>query len=96
MEEKSPGGLPPLAQQSLHLLLVLGNHCTGDRQLHNPFRQALFHMSDLQGEWTEGAGYRGCGVGVETGVRVGRGRLFCSESGSELESVKFCRLRVRA
>ncbi|XP_043232636.1 dymeclin-like [Amphibalanus amphitrite] len=48
VEERAPGGLPPLAQQSLHTLLVLGNHCTGDRQLFNPFRQALFHMTDLQ------------------------------------------------
>ena len=30
-----------------------------------------------------------------TGVGVGRSRLFCPESESELESVKFCRLRLR-
>ncbi|XP_037069422.1 dymeclin-like [Pollicipes pollicipes] len=47
-EEKTAGRLPPLTQQSLHLLLVLGNHCTSQSQLHNPFRQALFHMSNLQ------------------------------------------------
>ena len=38
---------------------------------------------------------QGCGVGVEAGVGVGRSRPFCLESESELESVKFCRLRLR-
>ena len=38
---------------------------------------------------------QGCGVGVETGVGVGRSRLFLPESESELESVKFGRLRLR-
>ena len=36
---------------------------------------------------------QGCGVGVETGVGVGRSRPFWSES--EMESVKFCRLQLR-
>ena len=39
--------------------------------------------------------YQGCGVGVEIRVRVGWSRPFCLESKSELESVKFCRLRLR-
>ena len=39
--------------------------------------------------------HQGCGVGVEAGVGVGRSRPFCLESESELESVKFCRLRLR-
>ena len=38
---------------------------------------------------------QGCGVRVETGVGVGRSRLFWPESESELESVKFGRLRLR-
>ena len=38
---------------------------------------------------------QGCGVGVETGVGVDRSRPFWPESESELESVKFCRLRLR-
>ena len=38
---------------------------------------------------------QGCGVGVETGVGVGRWRPLWLESGSELESVKFGRLRLR-
>ena len=38
---------------------------------------------------------QGCGVGVETGVGVGRSRPFSPESESELESVKFGRLRLR-
>ena len=36
---------------------------------------------------------QGCGVGVETGVGVGRSRPFWPES--ELESAKFYRLRLR-
>ena len=36
---------------------------------------------------------QGCGVGVDIGVRVGRSRPFRPES--ELESVKFCRRRLR-
>ena len=38
---------------------------------------------------------QGCGVGVETGVGVGRSGPFWPESESELEPVKFCRLRLR-
>ena len=37
---------------------------------------------------------QGCGVGVEAGVGVGRSRPFRLESESELESIKFCRLRL--
>ena len=37
---------------------------------------------------------QGCGVGVEPGVRVGGSRSFWLESESELESVKFGRLRL--
>ena len=38
---------------------------------------------------------RGSGVAVEDGVGVGRSRPFCLESELELESIKFCRLRLR-
>ena len=38
---------------------------------------------------------QGCRIGVETGVGVGRSRWLRLESASELESVEFCRLRVR-
>ena len=38
---------------------------------------------------------QGRGVGVEAGVGIGRSRLFWLESESELESVKFGRLRLR-
>ena len=38
---------------------------------------------------------QGFGVGVETGVGVGQSRPFCLELESELESVEFCRLRLR-
>ena len=41
------------------------------------------------------ASLRGCGVGVEAGVGVGRSLPFRLESKLELESVKFCRLRLR-
>ena len=37
---------------------------------------------------------QGCGVGVEIGVGVGRSRPFWPEFESELESVKFGRLRL--
>ena len=36
-----------------------------------------------------------CGVGVETGVGVARSRPFWLESESELEWVKFYRIRLR-
>ena len=38
---------------------------------------------------------QGCGVGVDAGVGVGRSRSFCLEPVSELESVQFCRFRLR-
>ena len=38
---------------------------------------------------------QGFGAGVEVGVGVGRSLPFCLESASELESVKFGRLRLR-
>ena len=37
--------------------------------------------------------FQGCGIGVETGVGVGRSRPFLLESESELESVNSGRLR---
>ena len=39
----------PLANQSLLLVLVLSNHCTSEKNLHNPYRQALFSCSNSQG-----------------------------------------------
>ncbi|XP_069703683.1 dymeclin isoform X2 [Periplaneta americana] len=36
----------PLANQALLLVLVLANHCTTDKNLHNPYRQALFSCSN--------------------------------------------------
>ena len=38
----------------------------------------------------------GRGVEVEAGVGIGRSRPFCLESESDLESVKFRRLRLRS
>ena len=40
-----------LANQSLLFLLVLANHCTSDRGLKNPYREALFSFTNSQGEW---------------------------------------------
>lgn len=37
-----------LASQSLLLLLVLVNHCTSEKDLPNPYRQALFSFSNSQ------------------------------------------------
>lgn len=37
-----------LANQSLLFLLVLANHCTSDRGLKNPYRQALFSFTNAQ------------------------------------------------
>jgi hypothetical protein len=37
-----------LAWQSCHILLILSNHCTNE-SLHNPYRLALFHFTDTQG-----------------------------------------------
>ena len=39
-----------LANQSLLFLLVLANHCTSDRGLKNPYREALFSFTNSQGE----------------------------------------------
>ena len=39
---------------------------------------------------------QGCGVGVEAAVGLVRSRPFFLESESELEPVKFCRLRLRS
>ncbi|KDR21174.1 Dymeclin [Zootermopsis nevadensis] len=38
----------PLSNQALLLVLVLANHCTSDKNLHNPYRQALFSCSNSQ------------------------------------------------
>jgi len=55
----------PLADQSLHLILILANHCTIDAPIgrgldyrgadgsllpHNPYRQALFSFTNSQGQ----------------------------------------------
>lgn len=40
--------LPPLANKSLLLLLILVNHCTSDKTIHNPYRQALFSFTDTE------------------------------------------------
>lgn len=42
-----------LANQSLLFLLVLVNHCTSERALNNPYRQALFQFTNSQ-EQTSG------------------------------------------
>ncbi|XP_067003661.1 dymeclin isoform X2 [Anabrus simplex] len=39
----------PLANQCLLLILVLANHCTSDKNLHNPYRQALFSCTNSLG-----------------------------------------------
>ena len=39
----------PLASQSILLLLVLSNHCTAEKILHNPFREALLNAQNFQG-----------------------------------------------
>lgn len=41
----------PLASQSLLLILVLANHCTNDKNLPNPFRQALFSCTNSVGKY---------------------------------------------
>lgn len=41
-----------LAWQSVHILLVLSNHCTNE-SLYNPYRLALFHFTDTQGNFTK-------------------------------------------
>ena len=51
--------------------------------------------TDSTQTWCSDSHYQGCRVGVETAVGVGRSRSFRPESESELESVKFYRLRLR-
>ncbi|CAF4721219.1 unnamed protein product, partial [Rotaria magnacalcarata] len=38
-----------LANQSIHLLLILSNHFTNDAH-RNPYRLALLHFTDTQGK----------------------------------------------
>ena len=54
----------------------------------------ISHNNDMDRVWDTFK--QGCGVGVETGVGVGRSRPFCLESESELESIKFRRLRLQS
>ena len=51
-EEESKKSSPksPIASQSILLLLVLSNHCTAERSLHNPYREALLHAQNFQGK----------------------------------------------
>lgn len=39
-----------LANQSLLFLLVLTNHCTGERGVGNPYREALFSFTNIHGK----------------------------------------------
>lgn len=39
-----------LATQSSLLILVLANHCTSDKAIQNPYRQALFCFTNSSGE----------------------------------------------
>lgn len=39
----------PLANQSLILILVLVSHCTCEKDLNNPYREALFTFSNSTG-----------------------------------------------
>jgi len=39
----------PLANQSLMLILVLVSHCTCEKDLINPYREALFSFSNSAG-----------------------------------------------
>ena len=49
--EEPPDRWPPVAAQSLLLLLVLGNHCTGPRTApQNPYRTAMFEMANFHGK----------------------------------------------
>ena len=41
-----------LANQSLLFILILANHCTSDKGLSNPYRQALFSFTNSQGQFT--------------------------------------------
>ncbi|XP_068239348.1 dymeclin [Palaemon carinicauda] len=46
-ETANKGPESPLATQSILLLLVLANHCTADRNIRNPYRQALLHAQNF-------------------------------------------------
>ncbi|CAE1315788.1 DYM [Acanthosepion pharaonis] len=39
-----------LSNQSILFILVLANHCTGERSLNNPYRQALYSFTNSQDE----------------------------------------------
>ena len=41
-----------IANQSLLLILILANHCTSDKGMHNPYREALFSFTNSQGKKT--------------------------------------------
>ena len=43
------GGVSPLAEKALLLLLVLTNHCTQSSHAFNPYRKALFSFTDKRG-----------------------------------------------
>lgn len=43
------GGISPLADKALLLLLVLTNHCTQNSHAFNPYRKALFSFTDKRG-----------------------------------------------
>ena len=43
------GGVSPLAEKALLLLLVLTNHCTHSSHAFNPYRKALFSFTDERG-----------------------------------------------
>lgn len=43
------GGVSPLAEKALLLLLVLTNHCTHSSHAFNPYRKALFSFADERG-----------------------------------------------
>lgn len=40
-----------LANQSLLFILILANHCTNEKGLHNPYREALFSFTNSQGQY---------------------------------------------
>lgn len=46
------GGVSPLAEKALLLLLVLTNHCTNSSHAFNPYRKALFSFTDERGMLT--------------------------------------------
>ncbi|RXG70189.1 hypothetical protein Avbf_02382 [Armadillidium vulgare] len=47
-EKKEETELPRLASQSLLLLLILVNHCTSEKLIHNPYRTALLSAQNFQ------------------------------------------------